>query len=82
MRYEVLRMLYDAWKQEPDRAAIHAYTFATDLGVWQAELFRVIEFLDRKGYVVYLGAGPLVHITPAGVRYLEEEAGGRRSIRE
>ena len=82
MRYEVLRMLHEAWKREPDRPSVHAYVFAADLGVWHAELFRVIEFLDRKGYVTYMGAGPLVAITPAGVHYLEEEAGGRKSIRD
>lgn len=81
MRYEVLRILYDAWKAEPERAEVQAFAFASDLGVWHAELFRVIEFLDRKGFVVYLGAGPIVRITPAGIRYLEEEAKGRRSIR-
>lgn len=82
MRFEVLQMLHQAWREEPDRAAIQAYSFAADLGVWHAELFRVIEFLDRKGFVTYLGAGPLVRITSEGIRYMEEEAKGRRSIRD
>lgn len=81
MRYEVLRMLYDATGAAED-GAVRAWSFAPDLGVWREELFRVIEFLDRKRYLEYLGAGPTVRITRAGVEYIESEAERRKSIRD
>ena len=79
MRYEVLLMLYTAAQSAPGDA-VQAWGWAQDLGVWHEELFRVFEFLDRAGLIEYLGAGPLVRITQAGIDYIESE-GKRRSIR-
>ncbi len=66
----------------PPRSLVRVSAFADQLGVWREELFRVIEFLDRKGYLVYHGAGPSVSLTRQGVDYVERHAGRRRSIRD
>jgi hypothetical protein len=79
MRYEVLLMLYHAARASPENA-VNAWGFAQDLGVWHAELFRVVEFLERRGLVEYLGAGPVVRITAAGIEYVESEP-RRRTVR-
>ena len=81
MRYEVLHMLYRATEGAMDRP-FNVVRFTRDLGVWHAELYRVIEWLDRKGFVRYLGAGPMVSLTPRAIAYIEREAGGRKSLRD
>lgn len=81
MRFEVLAMVYRAAQGNAD-AVIRVSGFLQELGVWYEELFRVVEFLDRCGYLSYQGAGPLVRITPRGIRLIEGEAGARRSIRD
>jgi hypothetical protein len=40
----------------------------------------VVEFLERRGLVEYLGAGPVVRITAAGIEYVESEP-RRRTVR-
>jgi hypothetical protein len=72
MRYEVLRMLHSAAAGDPERE-VRCWGFAQELGVWESELFRVLDFLDRVGLAEYCGAGPVVRITLAGVSYLERD---------
>ena len=79
MRYEVLDMLYRASARDPERR-INCRGFAEDIGVWQAEVFRVVDFLDRIGFIQYCGAGPVVCITERGIDYLERGAGRRKRI--
>jgi len=81
MRYEVLYMLYRASEGRVEKQQ-NAWYFALELGVWHTELFRVVEWLDRKGLLRYCGAGPVVCLTPAGVDLIERRAGQRRSIRD
>ena len=81
MRYEVLATLYQACEGKAG-CALTVSRFSQELGIWREELFRVLEFLDRKGYIIYHGAGPLVSITRRGIDYIEQEAVRRRSIRE
>jgi DNA-binding IclR family transcriptional regulator len=81
MRYEVLLMLYRAAGGIPEEV-VNAWSFSTDLGVWRAEVFRVIEWLERQGLVRYHGAGPAVSITPAGAAYLESHSNRRSTLRE
>jgi hypothetical protein len=77
MRYEVLLMLHRAARGSGENA-VNAWGFAQDLGVWHAELFRVVEFLERKGLVEYLGAGPVIRITAAGIDFVEAAPDRRR----
>lgn len=79
MRYEVLDMLCSVSRGDPERP-INCGSFAQEIGVWREEIFRVIDFLDRIGFVRYLGAGPLVSITARGIDYLERGAGRRKRI--
>ena len=80
MRFEVLEMLYRATDGSTD-AERNAWGFATDLGVWHAELFRVVEWLARYGLIRYCGAGPIVCLTARGARFMERSGERRRSIR-
>ena len=80
MRFEVLAAVYRASEGKAGNSLVVS-AFTQDLGIWREELFRVLEFLDRKGYIVYHGAGPLVSITRNGADYLERTGGRRKSIR-
>lgn len=81
MRYEILSMLYRAAGGEVGRE-INCWSFATELGVWHAEVFRVLEYLDRRGYLKYRGAGPVVCLTPEGRDFMVSGSGARPSIRD
>ena len=79
MRYEVLRLLCEASGGLPD-VEQNVSRFAFQLGTWQAEVFRVTEWLDRAGLIRYCGAGPTVCLTQRGVDFLKRE-GRRKSVR-
>lgn len=80
MRYEVLLMLYRAAHAEAGRP-VEAWGFAADLGVWEDELWNVVVWLEHAGMVRVFEAGRVATITLAGVRYIEEDARRRRTIR-
>jgi DNA-binding IclR family transcriptional regulator len=80
MRYEVLAAIYRGCEGKAGCTLVVS-AFAEKLGIWREELFRVLEFLDRKGFIVYHGAGPLVSITKVGIDYVERLGGRRKSIR-
>ena len=80
MRYEVLAAIHRECEGKAGCALVVS-AFAQELGMWREELFRVLEFLDRKGYIVYHGAGPLVSLTRVGIDYIERTGGRRKSIR-
>lgn len=81
MRYDVLAKLETA---SLSRAGIvlQVRDFDDGLGVWRQELFRVLEYLDRRGYIVYHGPGPQVSITVKGLDYIHRTARRRHSLRE
>lgn len=81
MRYEVLQMLHRAAGGDSSEI-VNAWAFAVDLGVWHAEVFRVVEWLERAGLVRYHGVGPAISITPRGIEYLASERNRRRTIRD
>jgi hypothetical protein len=81
MRFEVLAMLHDACGRDTG-CIVRVADFAEGLGVWKEELFRTVEFLDRRGYLHYHGGGPSVSITQKGIDYIDRQAWRRRSIRE
>jgi hypothetical protein len=80
MRYEVLRILLEASHGDPARR-IEAWGLAHDLGVWEEELQNTLVWLEHAGYLRVYHPGMAVSITLAGVRYLEQGAGRRRTIR-
>ena len=80
MRYAVLAAVHRETEGKAG-VALLVSNFTEELGIWREELFRVLEFLDRKGYIVYHGAGPLVSITRDGIDYIERTGGRRKSIR-
>jgi CTP-dependent riboflavin kinase len=80
MRYEVLQMLHRAAQGAPDQV-VNAWSFSTDLGIWHAEVFRVIEWLERHRLISYHGAGPAISITEAGVDYLKNGRHRRSTLR-
>jgi hypothetical protein len=80
MRYEVLAAVCRECEGKVG-CTLTVSAFTQELGIWREELFRVLEFLDRKGYIVYHGAGPLVSITRNGVDYIARLGGRWKSIR-
>jgi hypothetical protein len=81
MRFEVLELIF---LSVDGRAEVekNVADFVHHLGTWHAELFRVVEWLDRRGFIRYCGAGPTVCLTERGIQFVSSEAGRRRSIRD
>ena len=79
-RYEFLLRLYQRSGSDP-RGVVRAGEIGSELGLSRVQTFAVVEFLADQGMVDYLGAGPRVRIAARGVRYIELEAGSRRTIR-
>jgi DNA-binding MarR family transcriptional regulator len=80
LRYEVLRFIYE----HAGASCQHEVT-GTQIGaalqLTYEDLYRIVHFLDSRGYLHYMGAGPRVCLSEEGRRYLEELARQRRSIR-
>ena len=81
MRYEVLLVVYSATDADVG-LPVRVTGFVRELGVWEPELFRAVEWLVMKGYLEYLSVGPTVTITRKGVLYIEQGARKRRTIRD
>lgn len=81
MRYEVLSLIHSECGGDP-ACILRVSEMVDELGVWREELYRVLEFLDRKGYITYHGAGPRISITNKGVEFVRHTARRRRSIRD
>lgn len=79
-RFLVLELTKRECGGEPGRC-VTAWSFAEQLGIWQTELFRIIDFLDRAGYLDYCGGGPQVALTQKGLDYLVHDRGRRETIR-
>jgi hypothetical protein len=79
-RYEFLLRLHRVTRIDP-QGVVHAGEIGGEVGLSRVQTFAVVEFLADQGYVEYLGAGPRVRIAPRGMRYIELEAGARRTIR-
>lgn len=80
LRYQVLRWVYDN-AGAACTVPVTGSQIGAALRLPYEELYRVIHYLEDRGYLSYLGAGPTVCITEKGVRYLEVEARNRRTIR-
>lgn len=80
-RYEFLLRLYHRTGADY-RRVLHALDVGFDLGLPPVETFAIVEFLARKEYIDYLGAGPRIRITPMGVDFIHIGAGYRRTIRD
>ena len=79
-RYEFLLRLYQRTGPDP-QGVVHAGEIGYGLGLSRVQTFAVVEFLADQGFVEYLGAGPRVRISARGIRYIELEAGARRTVR-
>jgi hypothetical protein len=80
MRYEVLRMLMQASRGDPERR-VETRGLAHDLGVWEQDLQNTLAWLEHAGYLEVDRPECATSITLAGVRYVEHGAGRRRTIR-
>ena len=80
LRYKVLSTVYDRAGASCERT-VTGTEIGSILDLRYEDMFRVIHFLESHGYLKYLDAGPRVCLTPNGLRYIEELAGRRRSIR-
>ena len=61
---------------------VKASEVGADLDYGPEETYRIVHFLERCGYLDYLGAGPSVCITRLGIEYLDRGRGRRRSVRD
>lgn len=80
LRYRVLEWVYEHTGADCS-VAVTGTQVGAALMLSYEELYRVIHFLEDRGYLNYRGAGPRVCITERGIRYLQVEARNRRSIR-
>jgi hypothetical protein len=80
LRYSILETVYNQAGGHCDKVVTGAEVGAV-LDLRYEDLFRGIHFLEHHGYLTYLGSGPRVCITEKGVRYVEELAVRRRSVR-
>lgn len=80
LRYQVLDWVYDRTGADCS-LTVTGTQIGAGLGLSYEELYRIIHFLEDRGYLSYLGVGPRVCITEKGVRYLETESRKRKSIR-
>jgi hypothetical protein len=80
MRYEVLRMLHHASAANPE-LRVDAWGFAQNLGVWEEEVWNTLVWLEQADLVRIYRVGPVVSITLAGIRYIEDEGNRRKTIR-
>lgn len=80
LRYRVLAWVYEQTGTNCE-LPVTGTQIGAALGLPYEELYRVIHFLEDRGYLSYRGAGPRVCITEKGISYLEIDARKRRSIR-
>lgn len=70
MRREVLDLLFRL-SGGAAGAEFHAMDLGVELGAWKSELYRILDWLNRHGYVQGWGLGPNVSLTEKGVAYLQ-----------
>ncbi|MQA92433.1 MAG: hypothetical protein GEU90_19770 [Gemmatimonas sp.] len=80
LRYTILQAVYDRAGRCCENIVTGAEVGGA-LNVRTEDLFRGIHFLEHNGYLNYLGSGPRICMTEKGLRYVEEQAARRRSIR-
>jgi hypothetical protein len=80
LRYRILRAVYEQSGSDPARSTT-ATEIGTLLSMGYEELFRTFSFLVDHDYLLPVGEGPRVCITPEGIRYIEEAAGRRMTVR-
>lgn len=79
VRYQVLEWLHRQVGRDCTEV-VSAFGVCDDLDVPREEIFAAAEYLARRQYIDYIGAGPRICITDMGLRYLESGE-RRRSIR-
>ncbi|HET7322446.1 MAG TPA: hypothetical protein VFI96_08140 [Longimicrobiaceae bacterium] len=80
-RYLVLRLVQEGSRSDP-RAIVTGSELVRTTELPPEEVFRILEFLARRGYIHYLGAGPRVRIARVGADYLQRGRGRRESVRD
>lgn len=80
LRYRVLAWVYEHTGSDCD-ISVTGTQIGAALRLPYEELYRVIHYLEDRGYLNYRGAGPRVCITEQGIQYLRVDAKKRRSIR-
>jgi|GEM_PF-1757522 len=80
LRYKILRAVYEHVGSDT-RKSTTATEVGTDLAMGYEELFRTFSFLVNHHFLHCVGEGPRVCITPEGIRYIEEAAGRRMTVR-
>lgn len=81
LRYEVLRCVYQRAGLGCDLEVDGAHV-AMALGLRLGEVDRIAYYLARRGHLASAEGGSRMRITESGVRYVEEVARRRRSVRD
>lgn len=80
LRYRVLHWVYE----RAGGTCTHTVTgeeIGAGLELRYEDLFRVVYFLESHHYLFRMDTGFRVCVTPKGIRYIEQAAGRRRSLR-
>lgn len=81
LRFAVLRGVYELAGGDAS-VEVNASRFAPDFSIPLEQVFAIVEYLSREGYLAYQGAGPRVSLTPRGIEYLEDDSGRRGTLRD
>lgn len=81
MRYELLALLVRL-SEEKAGHWFDAADLGEELGAWQGEVYRVLDWLDKKGFVSGWGVGRYVSATLNGVERIRAAHGGGRELGE
>jgi DNA-binding IclR family transcriptional regulator len=80
LRYRVLRLIYERSDGSYARS-VTATEVGTELDLAYEDVFRVMDYLAERGYLFRLDDDSRVCITPRGMRYVEQTAGRRQTVR-
>jgi len=80
LRYRILRTIFERAGTQCD-VGVSVNEIGTELDLRFEDLFRSLSFLDERGYLTHLAAEARVCLAEKGVRYIQEGAGRRRSLR-
>ena len=81
LRFEVLRGVYEVAEGDASME-VNASRFADVLSIPLEQVFAIVEFLSREGYLAYRGAGPRVSVTARGIDYVADDSGRRGTLRD
>ena len=81
LRYQTLRYIFDTAGPNCDQI-ITGPQIGVGLGLRSDEIFRVVDWLDRHGYLHGFGSRPDLCLTPKAIAFFEAASERRKSLRD